>query len=84
MEIPQEEWLNQARDTTVRDGWTLRPRYQRVLQIEPMHVDALTGLADVLESLGRNGEAISLLEEAMKRSPLCVLQARLADGGICL
>lgn len=77
----REEWLDQAREHH-RAGRldAAAARYQRVLQIEPMHVDALTGLADVLESLGRNGEAILLLEEAMKRSPLCVLQARLADA----
>ena len=55
----REEWLDQAREHH-RAGRldAAAACYQRVLQIEPMHVDALTGLADVLESLGRNGEAI--------------------------
>ena len=77
----REEWLDQAREHH-RAGRldAAASCYQRVLRIEPMHVDALIGLADVLESLGRNGEAILLLEGAMKRSPLCVLQARLADA----
>src|SRR5271157_2075978 len=77
----QEEWLNQAREHH-RAGRldAATARYRRVLQVEPAHVDALTGLADVFESLGRNGEAILLLEEAVKRSPLCELQARLADA----
>jgi protein O-GlcNAc transferase len=78
----QEEWLNQAREHH-RAGRldAAAARYRRVLQVEPTQVDALTGLADVLESLGRNGEAILLLEEAVKRSPLSgLLQGRLADA----
>ena len=56
-------------------------QYRRVLQIEPSHVEALTGLADALETLGRNDEAMLLLEEAVKRSPLCgTLRSRLADA----
>jgi hypothetical protein len=51
------------------------------LQIEPSHVDALVGLADALEALGRNEEAILLLEESVNRSPLSgILRGRLADA----
>ena len=78
----REEWLDQAREHH-RAGRleAAAARYRRVLQVDPANVDALTGLADVLESLGRNGEAISVLEDAVKRSPLSgPLQGRLADA----
>jgi len=77
----REEWLNQAREHH-RAGRldAAAARYKRVLQVESTRVDALIGLADVLEAKGRNDEAISLLELALQRSPLGVLQARLADS----
>jgi tetratricopeptide (TPR) repeat protein len=78
----REEWLNQAREHH-RAGRldAAAARYTRVLQVHPTDVDALIGLADVLESLGRNGEAISVLEDAVKRTPLSgPLQGRLADA----
>ncbi len=78
----REEWLNQAREHH-RAGRleAAAARFRRVLQVDPADVDALIGLADVLESLGRNGEAISVLEDAVKRTPLSgPLQGRLADA----
>lgn len=78
----REAWVDQARGHH-RAGRldAAAAQYRRVLQTEPAHVDALTGLADVLESLGRNGEAISILEEAISRLPFCgPLQGRLADA----
>jgi protein O-GlcNAc transferase len=77
-----EEWLNQAREHH-RAGRldAAAALYRRVLQVEPTHVDALTGLADVLESMGRNEEAILVLEEVVTRTPLSgPLQARLGDA----
>jgi tetratricopeptide (TPR) repeat protein len=77
----QEEWLDQARGDHRASRWeAAAEQYRRILQLEPSHVDALTGLADVLESWGRNGEAISLLENAVRQWPRGVLQARLADA----
>jgi predicted O-linked N-acetylglucosamine transferase (SPINDLY family) len=51
------------------------------LRTEASHFDAVVGLADVLEALGRNVEAISLLEGALARSPFAApLHGRLADA----
>jgi predicted O-linked N-acetylglucosamine transferase (SPINDLY family) len=55
--------------------------YRRVLQAEPAHLEALTGLSDVLEALGRNAEVIEMLEGVLARSPdSAPLHGRLADA----
>jgi predicted O-linked N-acetylglucosamine transferase (SPINDLY family) len=55
--------------------------YQRVLKAEPTHLEALIGLADVLEALGRNAEGIEALEWALARTPdSAPLHGRLADA----
>jgi protein O-GlcNAc transferase len=55
--------------------------YQQVLRGEPSNVDALIGLADALEALDRNSDAISLLEENLRDLPSSApARARLADA----
>jgi predicted O-linked N-acetylglucosamine transferase (SPINDLY family) len=75
-------WLKQAREH--HRGGRLDEAaalYRRVLQADPEYVDALIGLADVLEALGRGGEAVALLGEAVDRSPgSAALRGRLADA----
>ena len=55
--------------------------YQQVLRSEPSQLDALIGLADSLESLGRNLEVIALLEQSLTQTPFpALVQRRLADA----
>ena len=55
--------------------------YRRALGAEPADVDALIGLADALEALGRNAEAIEWLGQALVRSPDSgLLHGRIADA----
>ncbi len=78
----QQAWLDQARvhHRTGRLSEAVAC-YQRALRTEPAHVDALTGLADVLEALDRNTDAILLLEQALAHSRESArLHGRLADA----
>lgn len=43
--------------------------YRRILQNQPDCVHVVTGLADVLEALGRVPEAVALLEQSSTASP---------------
>ena len=65
--------------------------YQKALALQPADSDAKTGLAIALISLNRTGEAISLLENAIKDDPTNIVahyrlsglyrrQARTADS----
>lgn len=55
--------------------------YRLALRAEPARVDVLTGLADALEALGRNDEAIEQLEQALARCPdSASLHGRLGDA----
>ena len=64
------EWLERAREHH-RAGQLEHATscYRQALEAEPDDVAALSGLADVLEALGRPTEAIELLEQALARSP---------------
>jgi len=78
----EQEWLDQARGhhrAGRMDSAALC--YQQALRSEPTQVDALIGLADALEALGRNSEVISLLEQSLTQSPCSALvHGRLADA----
>ena len=43
--------------------------YRAILAREPDNHEAVSGLADVLSKLGRHGEAVSCLEQALVRAP---------------
>ena len=78
----RDEWLHEARDHYSAGRMdTAALCYQQVLRTEPSHVDALIGLADSLEALGRNSEVISFLEECLSQSPCSgLVRCRLADA----
>ena len=76
------EWLERAREHH-RAGRleAATSCYRRALGAEPVDVEALIGLADALEALGRNAEAIEWLERALVRSPDSgPLHGRMADA----
>lgn len=77
----QEEWFNQAQEH-LRAGRheAAVTRFQKVLQVRPWHPGALIGMVDALEVLGRNTEAIGILEEAAKEEANGPLRGRLADA----
>ncbi len=55
--------------------------YRRILGSDPDHVEALLGLADVLEARGEGGPLLRLLEGAVERSgKLAPLHERLGDA----
>ena len=54
------------------DGIAAEAAYREALRIDPRNTDAIAGLADVMESDGRSGEAMELLRPTIEsdRSPL--------------
>jgi predicted O-linked N-acetylglucosamine transferase (SPINDLY family) len=78
----REDWLERAREHhragRLEDATSC---YRRALQAGPDQVDALIGLVDVLQALGRPTEAVERLEQAVARSPdSAALHGRLADA----
>jgi len=55
------------------DFKTAEENYRKALALQPTDADAETGLAIALISLNRNGEAIPLLESAVKHDPTNVV-----------
>jgi len=78
----REQTLREAQEHHAAGRLELAARsYQSFLSDEPLHVDALLALSDVLESLGRNAEAIAGLELAVQSLPFeARLHGRLADA----
>lgn len=55
--------------------------YRRAARLAPVGVEAVGGLADVLQALGRGAEAVVVLGEAVGKAPdSAALHARLADA----
>jgi protein O-GlcNAc transferase len=79
---PLEAWLDQAREHQRQGRMEASAEcYREVLRFEPGHVDAAAELADALESLGRNAEAISTLEDSLSCSAHSArLHTRLGDS----
>jgi protein O-GlcNAc transferase len=81
-DMQHEAWLQEARGH-YRSGRIDNAVlcYQQILRVHPTHVDALIGLADALEVLGRNSDAVALLEESLRASSCSSLaRARFADS----
>jgi len=64
-----------------RDWEQAEARYQRALQLEPRHTTALQRRGELLASLGRLDDGLTLLERAWQREPAClILGSELAKG----
>lgn len=77
-----DTWMDEARGH--QQGGDLdraASAYRRVLHSRPAHVDALIGLADLLDASGQGPEALGLLEEGVARvTDSAALLERLANA----